>query len=299
MMAQRLGNTPPPVSLPSYSNITQVKFYGVKNASSEETRLELARAYLQGLLWTLHYYFQQEVASWRWCYNYHAAPLPSDLVRVPCSRLLCRQLSTFFSTQSVAPTHRPPFVASMCRPSYAAPIPFAPPLPPPSLSAQLRIAHECDFIAFDAAVPLLPFQQLLAVLPVGSKQLLPPQLAALMTGELADLYPEQYPCIPDPRGREWRDIAVIPQIDEARLLAAYEKAVTAQPLTDAETTRNRHTHALIFAFNGSSSTPNTSPMPDLLPSRPARSQQRPFALWPIPEGRFKPVLTKGCFTPPL
>lgn len=74
------------VALTSRSIVLQVKFHGVANASSEEQRRELARAYLQGLLWTLHYYFQQGVASWRWCYLYHAAPLPSDLVRLDNAR---------------------------------------------------------------------------------------------------------------------------------------------------------------------------------------------------------------------
>lgn len=164
---------------------------------------------------------------------------------------------------------------------------------------QALVARECDHIVFDVAMPLLPFQQLLAVLPVGSKQLLPPQLASLMTHELADLYPEQYPCIPDPRGREWRDVAVIPQVDEGRLLQAYDAALARTPLSAADARRNQHADALIFAFQGAATTANPSPMPALLQSRATRSSHRSFTLWPLPEGRFQPVVPKGCFTPPM
>ena len=41
----------------------------------------------------------------------------------------------------------------------------------------------------------------------------------------------EYPCVPDLRGREWRDIVVIPVIGSQTLNDAYTDALTASPLS--------------------------------------------------------------------
>ena len=89
------------------------------------------------------------------------------------------------------------------------------------LDDQLRSAAG----AFALGRPLPPLAQLMAVLPAASAHCLPPACAALMAdaaSPLAAYYPEDFAV--DPNGRparvRWLWIALLPFIDEARLLAA-------------------------------------------------------------------------------
>jgi 5'-3' exoribonuclease 2 len=47
---------------------------------TDERRRQISVNYLEGLEWTFYYYIQGCV-DWRWCYNYHYAPLFKDLVK--------------------------------------------------------------------------------------------------------------------------------------------------------------------------------------------------------------------------
>jgi len=47
----------------------------------KEKHLELRRAYVEGLVWTLQYYYHK-TASWEWYYPYHYGPMISDIVGV-------------------------------------------------------------------------------------------------------------------------------------------------------------------------------------------------------------------------
>ena len=84
------------------------------------------------------------------------------------------------------------------------------------------------------------------MLPSQSAYLLPNALGSLMTGTLADLYPTEYGTIPDEKGREWRDIAKIPFVEESRLLEAYAEAVATGPLSPSEAGRNALLNAVIY-----------------------------------------------------
>ena len=60
---------------------------------TDDRRRQISVNYLEGLEWTFYYYIQGCI-DWRWCYNYHYAPLFKDLVKyIP-------QIDTQFITPS-------------------------------------------------------------------------------------------------------------------------------------------------------------------------------------------------------
>lgn len=72
-------------------------------------------------------------------------------------------------------------------------------------------------IEFDLGQPFLPFQQLLAVLPSLSKELLPKPFQDLMTEEASPIrlyYPEQFETDLNGKQHEWEAVVLIPFIDE-------------------------------------------------------------------------------------
>lgn len=72
-------------------------------------------------------------------------------------------------------------------------------------------------IEFDLGQPFLPFQQLLAVLPSLSKELLPKPFQDLMTEEASPIrsyYPEQFETDLNGKQQEWEAVVLIPFIDE-------------------------------------------------------------------------------------
>ncbi|XP_044577629.1 5'-3' exoribonuclease 1 isoform X2 [Cotesia glomerata] len=99
-----------------------------------------------------------------------------------------------------------------------------------------------DFkLSFDLGSPFLPFQQLLAVLPAASKELLPPAYQGLLTEErspIIDYYPLEFRTDLNEKKQEWEAVVLIPFINEEKLIEAmspYEKL-----LTPEEVQRNQH-----------------------------------------------------------
>jgi 5'-3' exonuclease len=57
--------------------------YGAAAAAADRAlQRRVVKAYLEGLLWTYHYYYNG-VASWNWFYPFHYAPMCSDLTELP------------------------------------------------------------------------------------------------------------------------------------------------------------------------------------------------------------------------
>lgn len=76
-------------------------------------------------------------------------------------------------------------------------------------------------LEFDLGTPFLPFQQLLAVLPAASKDLLPKAYHGLMTNENSPIikyYPIDFKTDLNGKRQEWEAVVLIPLIDEKSLL---------------------------------------------------------------------------------
>lgn len=69
--------------------------------------------------------------------------------------------------------------------------------------------------------PFFPFQQLLAVLPAASKELLPKAYQNLLTqteSPIIDYYPLDFKTDLNGKKQEWEAVVLIPFIDEKQLI---------------------------------------------------------------------------------
>jgi 5'-3' exonuclease len=91
--------------------------------------------------------------------------------------------------------------------------------------------------------PILPFQQLLCVVPPKSRNLLPKYLQSLYTcGDLVDLYPDSYAIDLEGKNREWEAIALLPFVDLERVIAAYNDAKKMATSKKQQVIFHRNTH---------------------------------------------------------
>ncbi|KAI9674113.1 MAG: 5'-3' exoribonuclease 2 [Caeruleum heppii] len=89
-------------------------------------------------------------------------------------------------------------------------------------------------IQFQRGTPFRPFEQLMGVLPAASRHAIPGPFQELMTeqdSEIIDFYPEDFPIDLNGKKFAWQGVALLPFIDEKRLLAAMSKKY---PLLSAE-----------------------------------------------------------------
>nr|CAI5865767.1 unnamed protein product [Callosobruchus analis] len=108
--------------------------------------------------------------------------------------------------------------------------------------------------------PFLPFEQLLAVLPMSCKELLPKAYHALMTEEdsiIKKYYPEEFETDLNGKKQDWEAVVLVPFIDEKLLLEAMKSCN--EKLTDEEKRRNSHGPMLIYKHSEFNKGPYTAP----------------------------------------
>lgn len=108
-----------------------------------------------------------------------------------------------------------------------------------------------DFkIEFDLGEPFLPYEQLMSVLPAASGHNLPPIFRPLMSSpdsEIFDFYPEEFPIDMNGKKMSWQGIALLPFIDEKRLLKVVRDQY--KNLTDDEKRRNVRKKEVLLISN--------------------------------------------------
>ncbi|XP_034038909.1 5'-3' exoribonuclease 1 [Thalassophryne amazonica] len=140
-------------------------------------------------------------------------------------------------------------------------------------------------LSFELGRPFMPFQQLLAVLPAASMELLPESYRHLMTSEnspIIEYYPLDFKTDLNGKQQEWEAVVLIPFIDERYLLAAMEPCN--QKLTKEEKARNRHTECALYTYDRDIDFVYISTLPQLGPNIThchARKEHIPMDAWQV------------------
>ncbi|KAF8537605.1 exoribonuclease 2 [Trichophaea hybrida] len=106
-------------------------------------------------------------------------------------------------------------------------------------------------IKFNQGKPFKPFEQLMGVLPAASKHNLPVPFQKLMTDEdsaIIDFYPETFPIDLNGKKFAWQGVALLPFIDEKRLLDAAQKVYP--QLSADDLARNAMGHDTLLISDG-------------------------------------------------
>ncbi|KAI0238817.1 5'-3' exoribonuclease 2, partial [Massospora cicadina] len=145
---------------------------------------------------------------------------------------------------------------------------------PPFASDFLRVDN-FEF-EFELGAPLRPFEQLMGVLPVDSKQHLPEPLHFLMEDRespIIDFYPLEFTLDLNGANKLWKALALLPFIELDRLLRAVE--LIYPKLTPDEHRRNSFGHDIIYIKNTNPFQAQVQPLYD---GKPVTS---PIAIDPV------------------
>ncbi|KAF3858511.1 hypothetical protein F7725_011712 [Dissostichus mawsoni] len=141
-------------------------------------------------------------------------------------------------------------------------------------------------LTFDFGRPFMPFQQLLAVLPAASMELLPESYRHLMSSEnspIIEYYPVDFKTDLNGKQQEWEAVVLIPFIDERCLLGAMEPYN--DKMTKAEKDRNCHTDCAVYSHDSEVDFPLNSSLPQLFPDImhcKVRKSNIPMDAWYVP-----------------
>ncbi|XP_077204888.1 5'-3' exoribonuclease 1 isoform X3 [Paroedura picta] len=122
-------------------------------------------------------------------------------------------------------------------------------------------------IQFELGKPFMPFEQLLAVLPAASKDLLPKCYQHLMTSEespIIEYYPTEFKTDLNGKQQEWEAVVLIPFINEKQLLEAMDTC--SNLLAEEERQRNRHSECMMYLYDRDKEFQYLSPWPEKFPS---------------------------------
>jgi 5'-3' exoribonuclease 2 len=104
-------------------------------------------------------------------------------------------------------------------------------------------------IKFQSAAPLKPYEQLMGVLPAASNQAIPAPFRPLMEeadSEIIDFYPEDFHVDLNGKKWAWQGVAILPFIDEKRLLDAM---ATKYPLLSKDELERNETGKPVLIFS--------------------------------------------------
>lgn len=107
-----------------------------------------------------------------------------------------------------------------------------------------------QIISFKQDDPFTPFQQLMAVLPERSKELIPPVFRPLMYEEsspILDFYPSEVKLDKNGKAAEWEAVVLISFVDQKKLIDVMEPLLV--ELSPEEKARNGFGKELIFTHN--------------------------------------------------
>jgi len=175
-----------------YGDIGWKDRYYLSKFGSEYTpgsiqRRKVAESYITGLCWVMEYYYRG-CQSWTWYYEYHYAPMASDLVNID----------------------------------------------------QIKVE-------FPHSIPFRPIDQLMGVLPSNSAHALPEPCRWYMcdpNSSIYDFYPKTFSFDANGKAMRWLWIALLPFIDEKRLLEVTNKLEKEFSAADLE--RNKTNPDVVF-----------------------------------------------------
>ncbi|KAJ7472590.1 exonuclease II [Mycena latifolia] len=131
--------------------------------------------------------------------------------------------------------------------------------------SDLRGVDRMEF-KFELGRPFRPFEQLMGVLPVASKEHIPLAYQDLMysaNSPILDFYPLEFEQDLNGKKQDWEAIVKIPFIDEARLLSAMQSRE--HRLTAEEQRRNSYGTSTKFMYNQGEPTHYPSSLPGFFP----------------------------------